>query len=122
MKKMNNGNLVANPNIEYIYDLDMVWFKHEEIIVDRGIIVTNVKLLDSGGYSFNIKGSDKEYECYYGWAFIENTERNIELLKEIKQENIFLQQKQLKIRELRNNLDRLFEKDNLKSIEIDEIE
>jgi hypothetical protein len=121
---MNNGNLVANPNIEYIYDLDMVWFKHEEIIVNRGIIVTNVKLLNSGGYSFNIKGNDKEYECYYGWAFIENTERNIELLKEIEQENILLQQKQLKIKELRNNLDRLFEKDNFEknNSEIDEIE
>lgn len=119
---MNKENLVANPNIEYIYDLAMVWFKHEEINVDRGIIVTNVKLLDSGGYSFNIKGSDKEYECYYGWAFIENTERNIELLKEIEQENILLQQKQLKIKELRNNLDRLFEKDNFESVKSDEVE
>jgi hypothetical protein len=106
-------NLEPKPNTEYIYNLDMVWLKgtHDTIPVEKGIIVENVEQIDAGNYIFNIKNQPETYKCSYGWAFIENTERNVELLKQIEQEIILLNQQELKIKNLRNNLDRLYRDD-----------
>lgn len=74
---------------EYIYNLDMVWkttFDTRE--VEYGIIVENVVREKSGRYSFNIKGETERYNCTYSWAFIENTEENIDLYHEYKNNNI----------------------------------
>ena len=100
------------PNTEYIYNLDMVWLESSpsyQLDVKKGIIVENViKHGDGCGYTFNIKGNVERYECFYGWAFIENTERNILLLKEIEQEDILLKKQENKIKILRNSLDDLY--------------
>ena len=92
-------NLEPKPNTEYIYNLDMIWIKgkFESIPIKQGTIVYNVEQMEAGDYSFNIKGKTETYCCTYGWAFIENTERNIELLKQIEAENILLKQQELKI-------------------------
>ena len=107
-------NLEPKPNTEYIYNLDTIWLKgkHESLTVQKGIIVENVEQLDAGDYSFNIKGETEIYSCSYGWTFIENTERNILLLKEIDKEAILLQQQEEKIEKLRHSLDRLFKNIN----------
>lgn len=107
-------NLEPKPNTEYIYNLDMIWLKGklESLSIEKGIIVENVEQLDAGNYSFNIKGEIEIYSCSYGWAFIENTERNILLLKEIDKETILLEQQQEKVERLRHSLDRLFKNTN----------
>lgn len=107
---IDEGNLEPKPNAEYIYNMDMIWKRSsiENFPVKKGTIVINVEQLDAGNYSFNIKGDPQIYICSYGWAFIENTERNIELLKQIETETILLSQQELKIESLRNNLDRLY--------------
>jgi hypothetical protein len=107
---ISEDNLEPKPNTEYIYNLDMIWLKGklESLTVQKGIIVENVEQLDAGNYSFNIKGKPEVYICSYGWAFIENTERNIDLLEQIEKETILLQQQEEKINRLRHSLDRLF--------------
>lgn len=107
-------NLEPKPNTEYIYNLDMVWIKGKlkSMPIKQGTIVYNVEQMEAGDYSFNIKGKSETYRCTYGWAFIENTERNIELLKQIEKENILLKQQEQKIEALRNSLDRLFTNTN----------
>lgn len=103
-------NLEPKLNTEYIYNLDMTWSEgtFESIPINKGIIVENVKQLNVGNYSFNIKGKDEVYWCSYGWAFIENTERNIELIEVIDKEEIILKDQKLKITQLQNKLDRLY--------------
>lgn len=99
------------PNTEYIYNLDMVWLPCElyNHNVKKGIIVENViRDGDSCRYTFNIKGNIERYECNYGWAFIENTERNVLLLEQIEQEDILLKEQMDKIKFLRNSLDNLY--------------
>jgi len=110
-------NLEPKPNTEYIYNLDMIWEKGScegHFPIGKGIIVENVEQLDAGDYCFNIKGEgedkNKKYTCTYGWAFIENTERNIKLLEEIEKECALLEKQEQKIEALRNHLDRLFKK------------
>ena len=107
-------NLQPKPNTEYIYNLDMIWIKNklESLPIKQGTIVENIEQMDAGNYSFNIKGETETYSCSYGWAFIENTERNIELLKQIEIETIALKQQEQKIESLRNSLDRLFTNTN----------
>jgi len=101
-------NLEPKTNIEYIYNLDDVWLNHEMIPVQKHTIVENVHQENAGNYTFNIKGDTVRYECSYGWAFIENTKRNIEILNQIEQETIVYKQQEQKIEILKNNLDWLF--------------
>lgn len=103
-------NLEPKSNTEYIYDLDTVWEigKLESIKIEEGKIVENVVQEEAGGYSFNIKGEEKKYRCNYGWAFIENTKENIELLAKIEEENQKLKEQEMKIKELKNKLTSLF--------------
>ena len=98
---MRTKNLEPKSNTEYIYNLDMIWTmdSHEQKTITERIIVENVKQMEvEGGYCFNIKGeNDNYYISNYGWAFIENTNENIELLKQIDLENEILKKQQLKI-------------------------
>lgn len=98
-------NLEPNSNIEYIYNPDMIWGRNpfKEISVKQYIIVENVRQIDDWNYSFNIKGEKEIYVCS-GWAFVENTERNIELLEQIKKENILIENQKQKIKTLYNSL------------------
>lgn len=103
-------NLKPKSNTDYIYNLDMIWQTNslESIPVSKGLIVDNVEQTNTGDYIFNIKGKSDKYHCTYGWAFIENTERNIELLKEIDTEVRVLNQQESKIAQLYKNLDKLY--------------
>lgn len=110
---ISTDNLEPKPNTEYIYNFDMIWYADrskqlKHIDVESGFIVENVEQMETGNYDFNIKDSQERYQCSYGWAFIENTERNVELLKQIKQENEILKQQELKILDLRKQLDSLY--------------
>lgn len=109
---ISTGNLVPKPNTEYIYNLDMMWPTkkglYDTINVKPGIIVENVQQLDADNYSFNIKGDEEIYNCTYGWVFIENTQRNIDLLKEIDIEEQKLNEQKLILKKLRNKLDSLY--------------
>lgn len=107
---IDNENLEPKLNTEYIYNLDMIWLmdSFESIPVGKGLIVENVDQMKAGNYSFNIKGQTEKYRCTYGWAFIENTPRNIELLKQIDIETEILNAQERKIAQLRNSLDRLY--------------
>jgi hypothetical protein len=104
-------NLAPKENTEYIYNLDTIWKKDQlgSTPVRQGIIVENVKQLDAGDYSFNIKGESEIYTCSYGWVFIENTEQNRETLKLIEKEINLLRGQEEKIEILRNSLNRLFQ-------------
>lgn len=108
---IDNENLVPKQNMEYIYNLDTIWLMDSfgSIPVDKGLIVENVEQMEAGNYSFNIKGQSDKYRCTYGWAFIENTERNIELLRQIDVETEILNAQERKIDQLRNSLDRLYQ-------------
>lgn len=107
-------NLEPKSNTEYIYGLDIIWEigKLESIKTTEGIIVEKVMQEDVGGYSFNIKGEEKRYRCSYGWAFVENTIENKELLAQIEEENNKLKEQELKIKELKNKLTSLFKNYN----------
>jgi len=107
---ISNKNLEPKPNTEYIYNLDFAWINHSEIVLKKGLIVENVEQTDNGSYTFNFKGENPKYkyECSYGWAFIENIESNIELLKEIEHEENILNIQKTKLYNLRNNLIRLY--------------
>lgn len=108
---IDNENLVPKQNMEYIYNLDTIWLMDSfgSIPVGKGLIVENVEQMEAGNYSFNIKGQSDKYRCTYGWAFIENTERNIELLRQIDVETEILNAQERKIDQLRNSLDRLYQ-------------
>lgn len=107
-------NLLPKEDIEYIYNFNMVWEyntdNYDSISVEKGLIVNNVKQLYGGDYSFNIKGDPKTYRCSYGWAFVENTEKNIELLKVIEHEMMILKVQEKIIDTLKSNLNDLFKK------------
>lgn len=113
---ISTDNLEPKPNIEYIYNFDMIWYADKDkkiehmghIPVESGTIVENVEQMEAGGYDFNIKDDSERYHCNYGWAFIENTQRNIELLKQIKQEENIKEEQELKILNLRKELDSLY--------------
>lgn len=107
-------NLEPKLNTEYIYGLDMIWEidKLESIQITEGTIVENVIQEDAGGYSFNIKGEEKKYRCNYGWAFVENTSENKEILSKIEEENKKLKEQELKIKQLKNRLSSLFKEYN----------
>jgi len=102
---------IPKENTEYIYNLDVMWDKHVEIPIVKGTIVENVELLEFGEFKFRVKGYIKRYSCHYGWAFIENTKRNIKLLKQIENELLVQEKQELKISKLRDKLDWLFEED-----------
>jgi hypothetical protein len=121
MKKIKN-NLKPNSNIEYIYNIDTVWCldKVNSFNVEKGIIVENVIQVDSGGYVFNIKGNNEKYQCFYGWAFIENNVRNRDLLEEMNNEIEILNKQNLKVKKIRNCLDKLYKSENVENERIDE--
>ena len=103
-------NLDPKINTEYIYCLDMIWKvgELESLLVQEGSIVENVTQEDVGNYYFNVKGNPEKYYCSYGWAFVENTLENKELLEQIKKEQDLLSQQEKKIKQLRNKLISLF--------------
>ena len=105
---ISEDNLEPIPNTEYIYKLDSVWLNHRMISVVNGIIVENVEQMDSGSYSFNIKGDATRYECSYGWAFVENTKINSKLLKQIDRECSKIEFHKQKVSALRNKLGCLY--------------
>jgi hypothetical protein len=106
---ISENNLPPKPNTEYIYNLDLAWNKFGMVNVTKGIIVENVEQLDCGSYSFNIKGECEEFTCSYGWAFVENNEKNIQLLKEIELETILWEQQKMKIKTMKSKLGGLFD-------------
>ena len=63
---------------EYIYNHDLAWKHgiHDSINIERGVIVTDVEILQGGEYTFKFKGNNVIYHTHYGWSFIENTFEN----------------------------------------------
>lgn len=108
---ISNNNLVPESNTEYIYRLDMIWQSgsHESIDCDMNMIVENVEQEESGDYSFNIKGHSTRYRCTYGWAFVKNTDENLEILNEISKLEAEIAKCRLKINEYKIGLDGLFD-------------
>jgi hypothetical protein len=105
-------NLEPKLGIEYIYNLDTIWIPDslESKGIKKGTIVENVQQLNAGDYGFNIKDDNTKtiYRCTYGWAFIENTEDNLKLLKLIEEEKSILKQHEKKIYRLNSQLNSLW--------------
>lgn len=82
-----------NPDTEYIYIHNLAWKKTDGKYpelgnIKYGTIVINVeKLIQTDGsqigYNFVVKSTGENLHCSYGWAFVENTNENIALLKEM---------------------------------------
>jgi hypothetical protein len=113
---ISTDNLEPKPNTEYIYNFNMIWYADLDkkiahmghIDIEIGTIVENVEQMEAGGYDFNIKGNSEKYHCNYGWAFIENAERNKKILVQIKWEEEIMKQQESKILNLRKELDSLY--------------
>lgn len=106
---IDNGNLEPTPNTEYIYMHDTVWINHKSIGVDKGILVCDVEQEKYGGYTFCIVGEkDQRYNCAYGWAFVKNIPKNVELLEQIEKEIELIKFYETRSVYFRSRLDRLF--------------
>jgi hypothetical protein len=85
----NKDNQEPNPDMEYIYNHDLVFpvdsYKSESINNIKGRkIAVNVVFNETRGYNFNfIDDQQTKYSCNYGWAFVPNTLQNITRLQEI---------------------------------------
>lgn len=87
--------LEPKPNMEYLYKMDMIWLDYDgrtkKTQEDDGYdwlgldvptrVMVDVTLKDKR-YHFTDKISGIRYTTYYGWSLYENTEENIELLKQ----------------------------------------
>lgn len=105
-------NLEPKLGTEYIYNLDTIWIPDslKSKGIKKGTIVENVQQLNAGDYSFNVKDDNTKniYHCAYGWAFIENNEFNLKLLKLIEEEESILKQHEKKIYRLKSQLNSLY--------------
>ncbi len=106
-------NKKPEPNVEYIYDHTTVWHdkpNHYDVYageIKRGSVVEGLKL-SNGKYEFNIKGEDGKFFWNLGWAFVENTEKNINILNEINSMRKNKELDDMKIYETSKSLDSLF--------------
>jgi hypothetical protein len=103
---MYKGN-IPNPNLEYIYRLDVAWPKGavKSVTFMKGNIVSNVILNEKNSmYEFIVKKTGEEFSCSYGWAFAENTPINIDNIEIYESYNEKFQQMEKICDKLRNNI------------------
>ncbi len=113
---MRKENLEPKPNVEYIYNHDTAFPEFQDDtprkIEDYTVDVTLNRVVedlvfDDDCYKFKFKGEDQLYHSYYGWAFVENTPVNIELLKQIDEQDSIIAKHAKQRKELYAALDRL---------------
>ena len=103
---IDKDNGKPNPDLEYIYLLDMVWIPNQlgDVPIKKGTIVTNVKQLDNGSYEFINKETGEILETNYAWSLAENTPENILKIEKYNQEFKKFKEYEKQINKLRNEI------------------
>ncbi len=92
-----------NPNMEYVYCLDIIWRPDRlgHSTIKKGSIMVDVIQLDNKSYEFTSKENGERFRTNYAWALVENTPENIKLYNEYEIENMNLKIFQEKVKSLR---------------------
>ena len=103
---INKNNLNPNPDIEYIYLLDMVWKpgKLESKYIKQGTIVIDVIKLKNNSFHFTNKETNERLCTNYGWALAENTYENNKRIELYNKELIRFKKFEKYIKKLKNNI------------------
>lgn len=95
-----------NPDMEYIYRMDMVWTPN--VLGSKpmkiGTIVTNVIKKYNGSFEFTNKETGELLCTNYGWSLAENTPENVKRIKDYEKEYAKFRKHELKIDSLRNSI------------------
>lgn len=103
---IDKDNGKPNPNMEYIYRMDMVWVpgKLGDIEMRKDSIVTNVVQLQNGGYEFLCKETGRKLCTNYAWALAENTPENILRIQKYDEEYKKFKEYEKYLTNLRNDI------------------
>jgi hypothetical protein len=103
---IDKNNSQPNPDMEYIYRMDMVWTPNElkDKPIKVGTIVNNVVQLENKSYEFTNKETGELLRTNYAWALAENTPENVERIELYEKEYIEFKKHEKKINSLRNNI------------------
>lgn len=103
---IDKDNGKPKPNMEYIYQLDMVWKPHQlgSFPIKKGTIVTDVVQLEYGSYEFKCKETGQVFATTYSWALAENTPENVKKIEFYEQEFLRFKEFEKFITSLRNNI------------------
>lgn len=95
-----------NPDMEYIYRMDMVWTPNSihSKPIKIGTIMNNVIKKENGSFEFINKETGELLCTNYGWSLAENTPENIKRIKDYEKEYVKFRKHELKIYSLRDSI------------------